>query len=146
MPCKFFHVQKWGKYVSIYSIWTIGICPLTYITTTLHIHVPVHRSFSYCTNRPHMNSQVIQRYDKIQLSFTLPLKYTCQQQVCFSNTTHMPHLQITWHASMGACQYICHIRTFFDQWGGQKCYVQTTVATQLDGIGSIWSYKPKIQY
>ena len=63
--------------------------------------------------RPHSKLTVNK---EIQLSIPLLLPCLCQQQICHSNTTYMPHMQISSCTTvMQVSQYICLIGTHWDQ-------------------------------
>ena len=56
------------------------------------------------------------KINKLQYLFLIPLQNMGQQQMCPSNATNIPHVQITWHAVTGElCQYTQHIWGCFHQ-------------------------------
>ena len=118
-------VQTWPHYVSIYTSYELtainnetrssgihasritGICHWTNMPAPMHIYVPLdfscnlHTDPNYYTNPPHIN--------KLQHIFTILLQNMCQQQICNSNATCMPHARITQYASVRKYVNICHI-------------------------------------
>ena len=79
------------------SFQTTGLWPWTNIPPKLHIYDQLHCCYSLHINPTllHISGQ------KMKLLFTMLLPYICQQQICHSNATYTPHVQITWQDSMG---------------------------------------------
>ena len=97
---KLVHVQIWGNYVSIYTLYELtainsvttsnnihtfhinGICPWTNMLATLHIYILLH---VYCTTHTDLallHISVKNKIHKIYLQFTMLLSYV--------PATHMP--------------------------------------------------------
>ena len=60
------------------------------------------------------------------------MSFMCQWQVCLSNSTYIPHAQISQCASIEeSCQCICHIWTHRHKPCDQSCHTQITTIPRM---------------